>query len=76
MLPDVNGFQYASKCEPGCFVPILMLDSTGRGDRVQGLALGADILQTFSAKELIARVNALHGGLIAQAIAMSGVTIA
>jgi len=59
MLPDVNGFQVCQQCEPGCFVPILMLTARAEGDRVQGLHLVPTTTKPFSAKELIARVNAL-----------------
>lgn len=63
MLPDVNGFQLCQQVRAaGCFVPILMLTARAdEGDRVQGLALGADdyLTKPFSAKELVARVKAL-----------------
>jgi DNA-binding response OmpR family regulator len=63
MLPDIDGFQVCQKVRAaGCFMPILMLTArTQEGDRVQGLAVGADdyLSKPFSAKELVARVKAL-----------------
>ncbi|MBW4580249.1 MAG: response regulator transcription factor [Tildeniella nuda ZEHNDER 1965/U140] len=63
MLPDISGFQVCQEVRAlGYFVPILMLTArVEECDRVQGLAIGADdyLIKPFSAKELVARVNAL-----------------
>lgn len=63
MLPDVNGFQICQEIRTtGYFMPVLMLTArAGEADRVQGLTIGADdyLTKPFSAKELVARVNAL-----------------
>lgn len=63
MLPDINGFQVCQQVRKlGYFVPILMLTARAEeGDRIQGLAVGADdyLTKPFSAKELVARVKAL-----------------
>ena len=63
MLPDQDGFQICQGIRDlGCYVPILMLTArTTEGDRLQGLAIGADdyLTKPFSVKELIARVKSL-----------------
>ncbi len=63
MLPDISGFEVCREVRAlGYFVPILMLTARAdEGDRVQGLAVGADdyLTKPFSAKELVARVKAL-----------------
>lgn len=63
MLPDADGFQICQTVRTaGYFMPILMLTARAEeSDRVQGLAIGADdyLTKPFSAKELIARIQAL-----------------
>lgn len=63
MLPDKDGFQVCQYLRSSqCFIPILMLTARAEeADRVQGLAIGADdyLTKPFSAKELIARIQAL-----------------
>jgi len=63
MLPDTSGFQICQSVRAaGYFAPILMLTArVDESDRVHGLATGADdyLTKPFSAKELVARVQAL-----------------
>jgi signal transduction histidine kinase len=70
MMPGLNGFELlrALRDDPRtCTVPIVMLSArAGEESRVEGLEAGADdyLVKPFSARELIARVNA-HLGLAA-----------
>jgi DNA-binding response OmpR family regulator len=62
MMPGIDGFEVLSLLRRGSGVPVLML--TGRGtenDLVRGLDAGADdyLPKTASARELLARINAL-----------------
>jgi DNA-binding response OmpR family regulator len=62
MLPGIDGFEVLGLLRRGSPVPVLML--TGRGaenDLVRGLDAGADdyLPKTASARELLARINAL-----------------
>jgi DNA-binding response OmpR family regulator len=63
MLPGVDGFEVCKKIrelEP--FTPIIMLTAKSReSDKLLGFELGADdyVTKPFSAKELLARVNAV-----------------
>jgi DNA-binding response OmpR family regulator len=62
MMPGIDGFEVLSLLRRGSAVPVLML--TGRGtenDLVRGLNAGADdyLPKTASARELLARINAL-----------------
>jgi DNA-binding response OmpR family regulator len=62
MMPGIDGFEVLSLLRRGSEVPVLML--TGRGtenDLVRGLNAGADdyLPKTASARELLARINAL-----------------
>lgn len=57
MMPNLDGFQVCQQVRAaGCFVPILMLTArVEEGDRLKGLAIGADdyLTKPFSAKELL-----------------------
>src|SRR5882757_9828505 len=62
MMPGIDGFEVLSLLRRGSQVPVLML--TGRGtenDLVRGLDAGANdyLPKTASARELLARINAL-----------------
>lgn len=62
MMPGIDGFEVLGLLRRGSEVPVLML--TGRGtenDLVRGLNAGADdyLPKTASARELLARINAL-----------------
>jgi DNA-binding response OmpR family regulator len=62
MMPGIDGFEVLNLLRRGSAVPVLML--TGRGtesDLVRGLDAGADdyVPKTASARELLARINAL-----------------
>ncbi|MEL6552788.1 MAG: response regulator transcription factor [Cyanobacteria bacterium J06621_11] len=63
MLPDAIGFDICKKMrQESCFVPVLMLTARiEESDRIRGLTVGADdyLTKPFSAKELIARIQAL-----------------
>ncbi|MFB7662808.1 response regulator transcription factor [Kitasatospora sp. NPDC056138] len=69
MLPDLDGFTVVERLreqaqwpQPGEHVPVLFLTAKdGTGDKVQGLAAGADdyVTKPFSLEELIARIRAI-----------------
>ncbi|WP_405012234.1 response regulator transcription factor [Kitasatospora sp. NBC_01539] len=69
MLPDLDGFTVVERLRDqtqwptaGEHVPVLLLTARdGTGDKVQGLALGADdyVTKPFSLEELIARIRAI-----------------
>lgn len=62
MLPDLDGFEVCRRLRAISAVPILMLTARdSEPDRVRGLEVGADdyLSKPFSARELIARLNAL-----------------
>jgi DNA-binding response OmpR family regulator len=72
MMPGIDGFEVLNLVRRGSGVPVLML--TGRGtetDLVRGLDAGADdyLPKTASARELLARINALLRRSAAQASA-------
>jgi two-component system OmpR family response regulator len=63
MLPDTDGFVLCKTVRQRSSVPIIMLTaSSEETDRVVGLELGADdyIAKPFSARELLARIKAIH----------------
>jgi signal transduction histidine kinase len=70
MMPGLNGFELLRALRDDartCTVPVVMLSArAGEESRVEGLDAGADdyLVKPFSARELIARVNA-HLGLAA-----------
>ncbi|GAA1086586.1 hypothetical protein GCM10009663_32780 [Kitasatospora arboriphila] len=69
MLPDLDGFTVVERLRDqtrwpaaGEHVPVLLLTARdATGDKVQGLALGADdyVTKPFSLEELIARIRAI-----------------
>jgi len=62
MLPGVDGFQALQALRRKTQMPVLMLTARGeRGDRIQGLDLGADdyLPKPFDPDELLARVRAI-----------------
>jgi DNA-binding response OmpR family regulator len=62
MLPGVDGFTALETLRRKSQVPVLMLTGRGeRGDRIQGLDLGADdyLPKPFDPDELLARVQAI-----------------
>ena len=62
MLPDLSGEEVARAVREVSDVPIIMLTArSAEGDRVAGLALGADdyLVKPFSVRELSARVAAI-----------------
>ncbi|NRR30475.1 response regulator transcription factor [Oxalobacteraceae bacterium] len=63
MLPDTDGFALCKTVRSRSRVPIIMLTaSSEETDRVVGLELGADdyVAKPFSARELLARIKAIH----------------
>ncbi len=63
MLEDGSGFDVCREIRQKSRVPIIMLTARGEElDRVIGLELGADdyVVKPFSARELIARIRAVH----------------
>lgn len=63
MLPDTDGFALCKTVRARSNVPIIMLTASAEEtDRVVGLELGADdyIAKPFSARELFARIKAIH----------------
>lgn len=62
MLPGVDGFMALQTLRRKSQIPVLMLTGRGeRGDRIQGLDLGADdyLAKPFDPDELLARVRAI-----------------
>jgi two-component system response regulator BaeR/two-component system response regulator AdeR len=62
MIPDPDGLSVASTIRAEDSVPIIMLTAmVDEGDRLRGLALGADdyISKPFSPREVVARVRAV-----------------
>jgi DNA-binding response OmpR family regulator len=62
MLPGVNGLMALETLRRKSQMPVLMLTARGeRGDRIQGLVLGADdyLSKPFDPDELLARVRAI-----------------
>lgn len=62
MLPEIDGFELLKRLRVSSNVPVLMLTARGaESDRISGLDGGADdyVPKTASARELLARVNAL-----------------
>jgi DNA-binding response OmpR family regulator len=62
MLPEIDGMTVARVVRARSDVPILMLSARGSvGDRIQGLAEGADdyLIKPFSPAELVVRVKAI-----------------
>jgi two-component system response regulator CpxR len=62
MLPGIDGFEALRRLREHSRLPVLMLTAKGeRGDRVQGLELGADdyLPKPFHPDELLARVRAI-----------------
>jgi DNA-binding response OmpR family regulator len=62
MIPGLNGHEVCRRLRAVSRVPILMLTArTSEDDRVRGLQTGADdyVSKPFSARELVARVQAL-----------------
>ncbi|MFC7440271.1 winged helix-turn-helix domain-containing protein [Laceyella putida] len=62
MLPDVSGETICQRIREQSPVPILMLTAkVSEGDRIKGLALGADdyVIKPFSPREVVARIKAI-----------------
>jgi two-component system response regulator CpxR len=62
MLPEMNGFELLRKLRLKSQCPVIMLTARGQEvDRIVGLEIGADdyLGKPFSARELIARMNAV-----------------
>ena len=63
MLPGHDGFEICKKIrEQDQQIPIIMLTARGQeSDKLRGFELGADdyVTKPFSARELIARINAI-----------------
>ena len=59
MMPDMDGFSVLKEIRRTSRVPVLML--TARGDRIEGLEIGADdyLAKPFLPKELLLRVGAI-----------------
>ena len=75
-LPRMDGLDVARAMRRAGDVPIIMLTArTEEADRVAGLELGADdyVTKPFSAREIVARVRAVHRR--AQAVAMQDDTV-
>ncbi len=63
MLPLIDGWQVCREIRKKSNVPIIMLTAKGETfDKVLGLELGADdyVVKPFDAKEVIARIKAIH----------------
>jgi two-component system response regulator CpxR len=62
MLPEINGFEVLRRLRLQSQTPIIMLTARGQEvDRIVGLEVGADdyLGKPFSARELVARMNAV-----------------
>jgi DNA-binding response OmpR family regulator len=62
MLPDMDGEEICATVRQDSDIPIIMVTAkSAEEERVKGLGIGADdyVVKPFSAKELVARVNAL-----------------
>jgi DNA-binding response OmpR family regulator len=62
MLPGKNGFEICRSLRERSAIPIIVVTArTEESDRVHGLELGADdyVVKPFSARELLARIEAL-----------------
>jgi DNA-binding response OmpR family regulator len=62
MLPDMDGEEICATVRKDSDIPIIMVTAkSAEEERVKGLGIGADdyVVKPFSAKELVARVNAL-----------------
>lgn len=62
MLPDVSGETICQWIREQSPVPVLMLTAkVSEGDRIKGLALGADdyVIKPFSPREVVARIKAI-----------------
>ncbi len=62
MLPDGNGFDLCAAIRQGGRTPVIMLTARSqKGDKLQGLALGADdyVTKPFDLEELLARIQAV-----------------
>ena len=60
MLPDLNGFELGRVLRHGGKTPIIILSARGeKGDKLEGLRLGADdyITKPFDMEELVARIH-------------------
>lgn len=60
MLPDLSGFELGRVLRHGGKTPIIILSARGeKGDKLQGLRLGADdyITKPFDMEELVARIH-------------------
>jgi two-component system response regulator MprA len=85
MLPELDGFQVASRLRQQSQVPILMLTARESvSDRVHGLEMGADdyLVKPFAFEELLARVRALlrrtrppAGDLAGDPITFAGISL-
>ncbi|MBC5788351.1 MULTISPECIES: response regulator transcription factor [Clostridiaceae] len=63
MLPGLDGWQVCREIRKKSNVPVIMLTAKGETfDKVLGLELGADdyVVKPFDAKEIIARIKAIH----------------
>ena len=63
MLPDLDGLEFLRRLRVEQNTPVILLTArTEESDRVLGLELGADdyVTKPFSARELTARVRAVH----------------
>ena len=62
MMPDLDGFEVLQLIRETSQVPVIMLTAKGEeDDKVRGLELGADdyVTKPYSARELVARINAV-----------------
>jgi DNA-binding response OmpR family regulator len=62
MLPEINGFEVLRRLRTQSQSPVIMLTARGQEvDRIVGLEVGADdyLSKPFSARELLARMNAV-----------------
>lgn len=62
MLPEINGFEVLRRMRVQSQSPVIMLTARGQEvDRIVGLEVGADdyLGKPFSARELVARMNAI-----------------
>ncbi|MBU9722959.1 MULTISPECIES: response regulator transcription factor [Bacillaceae] len=63
MLPGIDGFEVCRRMRHFTNIPILMLSARcSEEDKVKGLEVGADdyLVKPFSAKELLARIDAIY----------------
>src|SRR3981081_4570803 len=65
MMPEIHGWEGCRRLRKESDLPIIMLPARGDDvDKIVGLELGADDYMTkpFNARELVARVKAVHRG--------------